>query len=377
MRKTPNQRKRKRKPSPMITMNLVGEIGERDGIVVEDVVRKLRSVRADEPVEIHLHSGGGDYMGGLAIAAALGAIENSTVIVESLAASIASVVALAAKRVKIARDGWIMLHRVNGKAEGDADFLQQRADLLTKTDAQLVDIYTRETGAPPEQVRAWMAEETWFDAEAAMASGFVDEIVGPSGIRNSVNLSRFAHVPDEVKRTLAQPAHDPTNHMTKLLTALNELKLVNCACGGGAAAPNEDDLVGQLKASLAALTAERDTLQSRLEALEKEMAGMRANSTATLQARATAAVDGVIAEGRLAPSLRAVMVDAYTRDEATALKNLADLPKASIGTAPLPRGSGADGGAKTMKDKILSEPDPKKRIELLTANWNTLNGVVA
>jgi hypothetical protein len=138
-----------------------------------------------------------------------------------------------------------------------------------------------------------------------------------------------------------------------------------------AGADKEPDIVNELKASLAGLTSERDSLKTRLEALEKELAGLNAKSATTLQARATAAVEAAVTDGRLAPALRATLVNAYIGDEPGTLKNLSELPRPTAGgTAPVGRGSGNDN--KSLEEKIAAEKDPKERIRLRNQSWSTL-----
>lgn len=349
----------------MITINLYGDIGSE--VNVGEVVEQLQAAKG-EPVTLRINSNGGDLSGGIAIYNTLREMSGVTAVVDGFAASAATLIMLGADRVEMPENGWLLLHQVSTKIEGTAEDFQKGADLLKANDQALVDIYARETGNPPEKVRNWMSARTWFDAATALANGLIDIITGPAPIKASLaSFARFGRVPDALKAQLDHPDPNPKTKMRTILQALVDAKLLNCSCMGNAA-PKEEEITEELKSSLEGLTAERDSLKARLEAVEKELAGMKASSATTLQARAAAAVDGVIAEGRLVATLRPVLIEAYVKDEAGTIGRLAELPRASAGTAPLPRGTAGD-VVKSLKEKIEAEPDLKKRIQLYNANW--------
>jgi len=355
----------------MIEILLVGEVGNpNDGMTASEFARQLRAAKG-EAVTIRIASPGGDLFQGLAMYDYLRSLPETTVVIDGVAASIATIVALGARRVVMPANAMLMVHAPRAEKDGVAEELRSTADLLDGMAARLAAIIAMETGAPLEQAKAWLEAETWFSAEEALAAGFIDEVGAATPVRNQINLCRLGNVPDRVSRVLTESARIPTIPMTKLLTALNDLRLVNCGCGGGAAAPNEDDVVSQLKASIAALAAERDTIKAKLEATETELQGLKGQSATTLQNRAAIAVDTAIADGRLAPALKDSMVAAYVANELPTVKALADLPRTSAGTAPVARGSSTD-DANTLRARIDSEPDARKRLAMRIGNWDAL-----
>ncbi len=96
--------------------------------------------------------------------------------VDGLAASAASVIALAAAEVEMSPGGTMMIHRTSAVAWGTADDMLEMAALLDKLDGVLVDEYVRETGNTAEQVKSWVDAETWFTAQEAVDHGFADRI---------------------------------------------------------------------------------------------------------------------------------------------------------------------------------------------------------
>lgn len=135
----------------------------------------------------------------------------STVIahIDGYAASAASYLALAADEVHIAEGAFFMIHKAWTLAWGNADDLLHMAGVLEKIDESLVTTYARETGQSAEQLRDWMAEETWFNAEESVQYGFADSIA-VAAPKNAAewDFSAYAHAP---KQAPAASAPEPQN----------------------------------------------------------------------------------------------------------------------------------------------------------------------
>lgn len=146
------------------------------------------AVRAIETPQIHLHlnSPGGSVFDGVAIHNALVRHPaNVTTFIDGLAASIASVIALAGSRVVMAANALFMIHNPWGAIRGTAADMRQYADTLDKIRDTLVVTYQERTGMSVEDLIAALDAETWFTAEEALAAGFIDEI--------GVELAAAAH----------------------------------------------------------------------------------------------------------------------------------------------------------------------------------------
>jgi len=162
-------------------------------------VEELNKVTAKN-ITLRIHSPGGNIFEGHAIFNALQRHPATvTTIVDGLAASMATVVALAGSRVKIAANGIWMIHDTAGVTAGTAKDMRDTAGILEKLSAQILDVYAAKTGKPREEIAALMAAETWMNAEEAKAFGFVDEIIpalkAAAAVAGDFDLSAFAHPP--------------------------------------------------------------------------------------------------------------------------------------------------------------------------------------
>lgn len=178
------------------TIHIYDEIGY-FGITAKDFVAELSAVKTDR-IELHLNSPGGDVFDGIAIYNSLKQHSaNVHVIVDSLAASIASVIAMSGDTVTIARNGTFMAHDGFAMTIGNAADMRTMADLLDKTSDNIASIYADRTGKSTEHWREIMRAETWFNADESVAAGLADEVQGDGGAGNSWDLSIFNASVDE------------------------------------------------------------------------------------------------------------------------------------------------------------------------------------
>ena len=128
-------------------------------------------------IHLRINSPGGSVVEGTAIYNALRRHKGGlTVHIDALAASMASVIAMAGAPVYIADNALLMIHNPWTVSAGDSDQLRKEADLLDKLKSTLVNAYTRKTGMDQEQIAEMMDSETWLDAVEAVALGFADAI---------------------------------------------------------------------------------------------------------------------------------------------------------------------------------------------------------
>lgn len=175
------------------------------GITAKDFVAELASLGSPETIHVRINSPGGDVFDAVAIFNALRRHEARIVThVDSVAASGASMVAMAGDEIQIADNGWLMIHNAWVIALGNAVDLRKSADVLDKIDGSLEAAYQQRSGATLEQVKAWMNEETWFTAQEALDAGFVDSMVpaqdesAAADIAARFDLSIFAHTPERL-----------------------------------------------------------------------------------------------------------------------------------------------------------------------------------
>jgi ATP-dependent Clp endopeptidase proteolytic subunit ClpP len=147
-----------------------------DAIATAPIVQSLQDHFDAKTVSCRINSVGGSAFGGVAMYAALQTHPGEvTCIVEGLAASAASLVAMAGKTV-MGRGAMMMIHPPSSGLYGNATELRKLADTLDKVQDALASIYTEKTGKSLEAINSMIDEETWMTAEEAVAKGFADEV---------------------------------------------------------------------------------------------------------------------------------------------------------------------------------------------------------
>jgi ATP-dependent Clp endopeptidase proteolytic subunit ClpP len=128
------------------------------------------------PLVVEINSPGGNVWDGLSIYNQLrGRKAPVTTRVVGIAASIASIIALAGDRVEMADAALMMIHDPSGMAAGTSEDMRKMADALDQHAEVLVGVYAKKTGKSPEAIRAAMKAETWFTTAEALAFGLVDK----------------------------------------------------------------------------------------------------------------------------------------------------------------------------------------------------------
>lgn len=146
------------------------------GVTASDFVAQLSALDAQD-IELHLNSPGGEIFDGVAIYNALRSHPaNVTTYVDSLAASIASVIALAGDKVVMAPHSEMMIHNASGLCIGNASDMRGLADMLDRQSDKIAGIYAERAGGTVNQWRKAMDAESWYSAKEAVAAGLADEV---------------------------------------------------------------------------------------------------------------------------------------------------------------------------------------------------------
>lgn len=128
-------------------------------------------------INVRINSGGGDVFAGQAIHSMLKRhAANVTVYIDGLAASIASIIAMAGDTVIMPKGAMMMVHNPWTCAWGDSEELRKSADTLDKVRESLISVYEDKTGMSRDDITALMDEETWLTAEEAVEKGFADQV---------------------------------------------------------------------------------------------------------------------------------------------------------------------------------------------------------
>jgi ATP-dependent protease ClpP protease subunit len=154
---------------------LYDEIGGWYGATADQFIADLRGISSPN-LRVRVNSPGGSVFEGIAIANALRSHPaNVTVQVDSVAASIASVIAMAGDRVEMAPNSMIMIHDASGVCLGNAADMEEMGQLLALISDNIADAYAAKAGGTREQWRAAMQAETWYLPDAAVEAGLADE----------------------------------------------------------------------------------------------------------------------------------------------------------------------------------------------------------
>nr|WP_278520065.1 head maturation protease, ClpP-related [Brucella anthropi] len=183
------------------TISILDPIGEDwygNGVTSKRVSAALRAI-GKKDVTVSINSPGGDYFEGLAIYNLLrDHPAKVTVKIVGIAASAASVIAMAADEVQIARAGFIMIHNTWVVGAGDRHALRDIADWLEPFDMTAIDIYAARTGLDEKDIAGMLDRETWIGGADAVDRGFADSLLSADEIE-----SRAAQSLDERPKAAA------------------------------------------------------------------------------------------------------------------------------------------------------------------------------
>lgn len=183
-------------------LHLYGMIGDAEaGLDAKTVTAAIRAANGD--LSVYINSPGGFVFEGLPIYEALAGYDRGevTVFIDGLAASMASVVAMAGDQIIMAESALMMIHRPWDSTIGNAADLRSEAAKLEKLEGQLIAIYAKRTGLDPAVIAEMMAAETWFDASEALALGFITGTSPALKVAAMADVSAFGfrHPPESLK----------------------------------------------------------------------------------------------------------------------------------------------------------------------------------
>lgn len=408
-------------------IHVYGAIGDSwYGITAKQVIESLDRFKREgvKQIELHVNSPGGSYYDGVAIFNALRRFDGQkTVYVDGMAASAASVVALAGDRIITGAGAMWMIHNPLNIAWGYASDLRKAADVLDALGESALQLYAGRTGQSREDLREWMDAETWMDGKLAQERGFSHEtsdvpapaesdekMMGDSVVadllahfkrapENAARLLHFAPRPQGQAPATVAPEGDEEKPMKVLMTMLG---LAEKATEGEALAALEK-LQNESADACAARTivqaAEGESLESacsKLVAGYNEMraaagkpesssseacamiAGLREKAARVDELQAQAAefeterkqteiakmLDDATADGRLTPAKRAEMTGesapSFAADPATL--------KVFLDCLPLPAPAPREPETKAPEMKAWAEMSNTDRASLYATN---------
>ena len=167
------------------------------GVTAQEFINDIKELKG-LPINLRINSLGGDVFDGMAMYNVIKRRKaKTTVYIEGIAASIATIIALGADEVVMAENSLFMIHNAWGGTMGEAKDMRKTADTLDKISSELTDIYRKKTGLSYDALQEMMDEETWLNANEAYELGFVDTISDSIKVAAKYDVSKFKNITQE------------------------------------------------------------------------------------------------------------------------------------------------------------------------------------
>lgn len=198
-----------------------------------DVIEVLSQLNGED-VDVIINSGGGYVSAGSEMYTALMEYSgNVNIKIVGVAASAASVIAMAGSNIGISPTAQMMIHNVRGLAEGDYRDMEHSAEFLRTFNQSIANAYILKTNLSEEKLLDLMNKETWMNAQEAKELGFVDEIMFDT--TNKLVASNGGLLPEnvinklrnELKDTLPKDPEKPEKTINKKKNIKAKLLLLN------------------------------------------------------------------------------------------------------------------------------------------------------
>lgn len=166
-----------------------------------DALKEIGDVKT---INLHINSPGGSVFEGIAIFNMLkNSKANIDVYIDGLAASIASVIAMAGNKIYMPANSMLMIHNPWVFCQGNASELRKQADDLDKIGSLSVKTYVERSNgkANAEEIQKLMDEETWLTAQEAIDLGLADEVLEANKMAASIDLDeakKYRNVPKQI-----------------------------------------------------------------------------------------------------------------------------------------------------------------------------------
>ena len=207
---------------------LYDEVGESyfgGGMSAKTFAEQLTALGQVDSINLRINSPGGSVFDGLSIYNTLKRHPaRIDVDIDGIAASIASIIAMAGDSINIAANGMLMIHDPHGVVMGNSVDMRKTADVLDQVKQSLVDTYVARTALKASDVAEMMKEETWMTADDAVRLGFADRTTEMQRIAAHFDFSQFRNVPKRLTVRDNAPA-TPARDIAAVRLAANEQKL--------------------------------------------------------------------------------------------------------------------------------------------------------
>lgn len=169
--------KENKKEADLLLYGVIGEDGFWGEVTAKDFANELKESEDAETINVRINSPGGDVFAGQAIYSMLKRCKSKIVVyIDGLAASIASLVAMAGETVIMPKNSMMMIHKPWTFVAGNANDMRQTAETLDKVEKSILTAYVDKTGLNEDEISKLLEAETWLNATEAKEKGFCDEI---------------------------------------------------------------------------------------------------------------------------------------------------------------------------------------------------------
>jgi ATP-dependent Clp protease, protease subunit len=190
----------------IVIYDVIGSPGwfDESAISAKDFLSNLKDMGDDiSNITLHINSPGGDVFDGVAIHNALKNHKASvTAHVDGIAASIASYIAMAADKIVMPANAFLLLHNASGFSMGTAEDMRAVADDLDRIDKSITATYASRSGQTPAKVRALLKEDRLMDAAEAKSLGYADEITKETKLAAKFSLKLLPKAAADRIRTI-------------------------------------------------------------------------------------------------------------------------------------------------------------------------------
>lgn len=207
---------------------LYEDIGGWFGITADMFIREVKSLKDVSTINLRINSNGGNVFDGVAIYNYLKSHKaRIEVDVDGIAASIASIIAMAGDEVRVADNAWMMIHDPWIVMGGTAGDLRKAADTMEGIRESLLDTYMARATADRETVSQMMADETWLNASDAVKYGLADKTTAGMKMAASVRSEWFKNPPQALTdKPLPKPNPKVEQWNARRNMTLRALKLI-------------------------------------------------------------------------------------------------------------------------------------------------------
>jgi len=180
-------------------------------------VSKLIDEASGDELEVEINSGGGDVFSGSEIYTALKSYQGNVIVkIVGLAASAASVIAMAGKKVVMSPTAQMMIHNVSSMASGDHRDMAHASEVLKNANDTIANAYRLKSGKSQKELLDLMNKESWFTAQQALDNKLIDEVMfSNSNLIASYGTAEL--LPEEVINKIRNSIKNPLSNEADIL----------------------------------------------------------------------------------------------------------------------------------------------------------------